>query len=208
MDIKTLRLGKQTPKDKDLAKSKPKPKKVSPAYNRECDVHVSALLREEQNKVDNIRQQCENYVSPEDFQPNTKYPITINPSEQHWGQDTQRIRSCHNSLCEEFKRLRYCKFDLVAEVSAKGRVHYHGTIEAQDVLHFFLYDLPKFPEFCIYSIKEWMKEGLGKFKKWDDYLGKQAPLFIHNNDIHYRDIKYECEYINIRHQACLQRKED
>jgi len=141
-------------------------------------------------KTSPSQSQFQVFVEPEDVETTQFYPFTINPQDelQHVGADAQRLRLVHRDLSEIISKLRYSSYDLYAELSKLGRVHYHGTILINDVLQFFIYDIHILKKIGSFKIATYKDEGSSP-KGWETYYMKQATLF--KDDQQYHNLYYD-----------------
>lgn len=113
---------------------------------------------------------------------NVKYALTMNC------QDTATAITDYMSYYGVKLRIIVddCQFELLPELSKKGRLHYHGTIlfsRVVDIANFY-YSLPSFTDRMTICIKE-----IDDPAVWNDYCTKQRHImypFMKNRRVPYK----------------------
>jgi len=111
-------------------------------------------------------------LPPEDVKTDVKYAVSLNPCDdcQYWNVD-DRYKKFLAKFFTCMRETKYAKYILYPEMSSKGRLHFHGTIEIFDVLNFYLYDLSVLRLFCQYEI-----DTIQCATTWEKYCTKGKPL--------------------------------
>lgn len=77
----------------------------------------------------------------------------------------------HNQMDNIFKSLKYSRVELRPELSQGSRWHYHGHIKIDNIMKFYIYDLPILRQNGSYEIDK-----INDFKIWMTYCTKQEEL--------------------------------
>lgn len=138
-------------------------------------------------------------ISPEDCSLNYGYCFTFNPQIQPL--DVEGSKNANSSLwqfsphddlklhlktwyvaCRNlFESMRGCKiYDMVVEISDKGRYHFHGRLKITDIMDFYTFDIPILDKKAHYCICQQLGDAPSdkevKYKTWDEYLNKQQQF--------------------------------
>ena len=102
-------------------------------------------------------------LPPEDISLNVAYCLTFNPQIQPLDIDGSKSANSslwqfdpHDDLVERFnlktwhiacrnlfENMKGCTiYDMVVEISAKGRYHFHGRLKITDIMTFYTFDIP------------------------------------------------------------------
>lgn len=124
-----------------------------------------------------------NIIAPEDCKPNTVYAITINPNDkmQHFDLSVvQRWNTFTTKISKDFmdELAPFSKYTLYIELSKKGRLHMHGTIEITDVFGFYMRAIPYL---CSHTQIE--MDTIKDITIWNSYCTKQKLLFKDRNNV-------------------------
>lgn len=126
-----------------------------------------------------IRDNGSKLLSPEEMlnTDGTSFSITINFDERMQSYSVVECRETlfYSNSHKWFKdNLKYCKLRLRLEVSAKGRLHWHGTIEIKggEIGMFYLYDVPRLLLAANIELDK-----INDPAKWNEYCRKQSGIF-------------------------------
>lgn len=109
---------------------------------------------------------------PEEMIVNRKYAFTFNPEKQPLNPNFKLdLITWHNGIDNIFKSLKYCHVVLQPELSSGCRWHYHGYIEINDIMMFYIYDLNHIRQSGSYEIDTIENE-----ITWVNYVCKQSEL--------------------------------
>lgn len=109
-------------------------------------------------------------VPPELVQVGSKYTFTLNPKEQHFGREC-RFNFMYKHIFNILQCLHSCDYVLYPEISKLGRIHYHGTIVINDVVEFYVYDIPFLMDRFTFEI-----DTITDDDKWTKYMTKQQAI--------------------------------
>lgn len=115
-------------------------------------------------------------ISFEDLKEGKQYAFSYNPKDCYQSFNvivTDRIREFYRHADTYFKYKNFSNKKLYVELSPKGRLHYHGIIEVEKVIEFFLYEIPSLLRCGTVCIKEFDDKG---FEGWMKYCNKQCIL--------------------------------
>lgn len=122
----------------------------------------------------------------EDVKKGVKYSFTLNPGDirnfKNKGDTSlmyvrnpniirQRVKYAVEMLEEYHSHLIACTYELYPELSPTGRLHFHGTIEINDVFNFFYHDLVLFQNGSVYEI-----DTIKDPDVWTTYCTKQKGI--------------------------------
>jgi len=109
---------------------------------------------------------------------NKDFAITISPSDRlQYFNNSERMQVSYITTVKLYKDIlnKYLnKYELYLEVSPKGRIHYHGTINIKDIIGFLLYVIPQLENTCNVCIKN-----IDNADEWKTYYSKQQELVRH-----------------------------
>lgn len=109
---------------------------------------------------------------PEEMVANMAYAISYNPEVQPLSPKfTLDLITWHNGMDNIFKDLKYSHVNLNVEMSSGTRWHYHGTIKVDNIMKFFIYDLPVLREHGSFEI-----DTISDNEPWKQYCHKQETL--------------------------------
>jgi len=114
-------------------------------------------------------------MDPEKVEKNVVYSFTINPNDANqYFEKTDRLGRFRDNLYGKLllNLAPYAKYDIYIEISKKGRLHGHGTIEIIDILNFYLKSIPYLMDFCSYEM-----DTIASPEVWLKYCTKQSHLF-------------------------------
>lgn len=123
----------------------------------------------------NLQHKC---IKPENVTLGNKLAFSFNPESQPVVQNFSQVKlttfsSWSQEVYKVFDRCRYCTIETVMEISAGGRLHFHGYITINKLIEFYFFDLKilKFHgSFEIDSIGE-------SVTSWDEYIHKlKSPM--------------------------------
>lgn len=155
-------------------------------------------------------------LSPEDISENVAYCFTFNPQIQPLDIDSSKSANSslwqfdpHDDLVERFnlktwyiacrnlfENMKGCKTsDMIVEISAKGRYHFHGRLTVVNIMLFYTFDIPILERKSHYYICPQMGDAPTdkkevKYKTWDEYLSKQQTFikpYLKKHGIEYTD---------------------
>lgn len=109
---------------------------------------------------------------PEDIIKGIKYAFTYNPETQPLTPKyTLDLITWHNGMDSIFKSLKYCDVELRPELSQGSRWHYHGLITINEIMKFYIFDLPYLRENGSYEI-----DTIEDITIWTQYCTKQEKI--------------------------------
>ncbi len=117
-------------------------------------------------------------LSPDKVTVQTVYTFTISPDDsfQFWNDiSEERIKKATNHIKFLVRSLPNITINLTLDVSRKGRIHWHGTLEFKHINHvreFYLSSIPRLlkqHQIEVDTIKE--------MRKWSDYCAKTTHLW-------------------------------
>lgn len=115
---------------------------------------------------------CYKNPSPEDIIQDSIMAFTYNPKRQPLTPNFKLdLITWHNGMDNIFKSLKYCHIVLRPELSPGLRWHYHGQIKIQEIMKFYIYDLPLLRENGSYEI-----DTIKDLEIWTAYCSKQEEL--------------------------------
>lgn len=104
-----------------------------------------------------------------------QYAFTYNPCDKYQGFNcvvTDRIREFYKHMDEFFGYKNFSNKKLWVELSPKGRLHLHGIIVVEQIVQFYLYEIPKLTRKGTVHIKAMTDDG----SVWMEYCTKQHVL--------------------------------
>lgn len=109
---------------------------------------------------------------------NVDFALTISPSDRmQYFDNSNRLQVSYITMLKTYKDLLKMytnNYKLFLEVSPKGRIHYHGTINIKDLIGFLLYVIPQLEKTCNICIKN-----IDNDDEWKNYCLKQQELVKH-----------------------------
>ena len=116
--------------------------------------------------------------SPEEIVKSQWYAFTYNPEVQPLRPNFQLdLITWHNGMDNIFKSLKYCEIKLRPELSQGSRWHYHGQIQINEIMKFYIFDLPVLRENGAYEIDSMSEVKISeKYNSWEDYCKKQEKM--------------------------------
>lgn len=107
--------------------------------------------------------------SPETMETSVYYSISINPAVQPVG---HKLAEFFCDVDAQMKKIfKNASVEVVPELSAGSRWHFHGLIQISDIVEFFLEDLPALRAQASYEI-----DTIADQSKWLDYVYKSRHL--------------------------------
>lgn len=127
-------------------------------------------------------------IKPEDVVEGTEYTFSFNPEEQplfqrFYSMTLNNLKDWSQQQDNVFRSLKYCKINVVMEISSGGRLHYHGYITITDTVNFFLKTIKHLKHYGTYEI-----DVITDPDKWSAYvykMDKKMKSFCQNHSMIY-----------------------
>ena len=136
-----------------------------------------------------------------------KYAVTINPNDDfQFFKDcmSERLKKAENHMKYVLKSQPNFQFDLHMEISCKGRIHWHGTLEFKhhDNIRVFYFEfINEFLTKHTMELDTLSETKISKkYESWDEYCTKQ----IHLVNIHLITLEIMKNKLNIKNVNKIQ----
>lgn len=108
-----------------------------------------------------------------------KYALSLNPSSRPVQyvekNDTFKynFRHYYNTILSKINKCVNCQIDIVPEISATGKYHYHGYITITNLANFMLYDICILRQYFAFEI-----DTITDMKVWETYVNKGSHYML------------------------------
>lgn len=135
---------------------------------------IDMTLKRQYQTTDN---QLHKAIKPEQCVVGQRYAFSFNPLDQpkfvQFHKVTLTTYTDWQNGVRKHLSFKHAKVNVFMEISSKGRLHYHGFIIIQNIVKFYLHDLPRLRMEGSYEI-----DTISDLPIWHEYLVKQKSFML------------------------------